>query len=357
MKKKRLISAFAALSVMVFLSIGTIYLLSTQFVGFADYINEGIAQDFRRFMAQTVGSLDFSLFEMLIISLAFIIAFVVILARRAFRGGNGIRFVINFVAIILLLYSGHLLALGVGYRTTAVDEKMDLPDTQVTDDRLVKITTALVEEINQLADNMPRNAGGVFVSTYSYNDISQLICESYNKLALEYGFAEGYDSSAKKFETGPIMSYLGISGIYTYYTGEANVNSEYPDYVQIFTAAHEMCHQRGILRENEANFIAYLITSTSDDPQLRYSGALNMFEHFASALYKTNKEAYYSLADTLSGYAWTDIRESGAVYKKYSDTLLERISNKINNLYLQSNGTEGVISYSKVVELVVAYYE
>ena len=153
------------------------------------------------------------------------------------------------------------------------------------------------------------------------------------------------------------MSYLGITGIYTSLTGEANVNTSYPDYVTIFTAAHEMCHQRGILRENEAYFVAYLITSTSQDKGLRYSASLNMFSYITSALYKTDKESYYALWDSLSESAVSDFRAASDVSNKYGDTFLEDISNWVNNLYLESSGDQGIISYSKVVELTLAYYQ
>ena len=42
---------------------------------------------------------------------------------------------------------------------------------------------------------------------------------------------------------------------------------------------------------------------------------------------------------------------------KNGDTIIADISEWINDLYLESNGTDGVISYSQVVELTVAYFE
>ncbi len=356
-KKRKIISMYACLCVFIFSVIGVIYIIADASVSFADYINENMAQDFRRFMAGIGNAFDFSLFEALILSIPIIIFLVSYRAVVAFQRGRGLRFIINLAASVLLIYSGHLLALGVGYKTSDISEKMELPDTKVNEENLTRIITLLVDEVNSLADNVPRNEQGVFDPGYSFEEISAKVSDSYASLSHKYGFAEDFRSNAKGFETGEILSYLGITGIYTYYTGEANVNTSYPAYVRIFTTAHEMCHQRGILRENDANFVAYLITSTSDDQALRYSGALNMYSYFASALYKTNKEAFNSVAETLSESSKTDIRASNAVYDKYGDTVLERISDWVNNLYLKSNGTEGIISYSKVVELVVAYYQ
>lgn len=356
-KKKKVLSGYACICIVIFLITGIIYVIAQVSTPFADHINETVAQEFRRFMAGVGGLFDFSLFEALILSIPLIIFLIAYRAVVAFGKGRGLRFIINLAASVLLIYSGHLLALGVGYRTTDIGEKMELPDTEVTEENLTKIFSMIVDEVNSLADKVPRDENGVFEPGYSFDEISKKVSKSYSKISLKYGLCEDFRSKAKGFENGAILSYLGITGIYTYYTGDANVNTSYPAYVRIFTTAHEMCHQRGILRENDANFVAYMITSSSEDEAFRYSGALNMYSYFASALYKTDKDAYYSVAEKLCEEAKNDIRASNAVYDKYGNTILEKISDWVNNLYLKSNGTEGIVSYSKVVELVVAYYQ
>ena len=355
--KKAIISPFAALCVLLFIIIGTVYLITDASTSFADMVNSTVSHGFRRLMAAFGDVFPFSLFEVLVICIPLILFFVIKRAVKCFGNREGrLRFVINLSAVVLLIYSGHLLALGVAHNTTPVSQKMNLNETEVTEENLTETLTLLRDEINLLADSLPRNDDGVFDPGYSFDDISTEVVRSYDALAQIYGFNEGFDSRAKGVKNGWAMSYLGISGIYTYPTGEANVNTSYPAYVRIFTAAHEMCHQRGFLRENEANFLAYLITFTSEDLNLRYSGAMNMYNYFASALYKTNKEAYYEIHAELSQSAKTDFRAANAVSEKYGDTIIEDISDWINDFYLQSSGSEGIISYSRVVELVLAYY-
>ena len=57
------------------------------------------------------------------------------------------------------------------------------------------------------------------------------------------------------------MTYTHISGIYTFYTGESNININYPDFVVASSATHEMAHQRGVARENEANFVSFVVVT------------------------------------------------------------------------------------------------
>lgn len=360
MKKqpKRLLSSFAIISVALFIIVGALYIASDLSYDLADKINGGVSHSFRRILASVTSIFDFSALEIFIIFLPLILFFVIRRAIKCFESREGrVRFVTNLAAFVLLIYTGHILALGIAHNTTPLDRKMGLCEVEVTEQRLANNLIMLRDEINELSGVVTRDENAVFTSGYSSREISEKICLSYDEIARSYGLPEGYTSSAKWVKNGWAMSYLGITGIYSYITGEANVNSYYPDYVTIFTAAHEMCHQRGILRENEANFVAYLITSESSDPALRYSGVMNMYSYFASALYKTNRELYLEIHASLSDYARADIRYANSVSDKYGDTIIEDISDWINDFYLESSGNEGIISYSKVVHLVLAYNE
>ena len=357
-EKTKIFSKFSLFSIILFIIIGAIHLVTDISVDFADFVNSTISHAFRRFMASIGELVDFSLFELLIICIPIILFFVIRRAVIVFSSGEGrARLVINLAAVVLLIYSGHLLALGVAHNTTLISRKMGLDDVAVTEENLISTLTDIRDEIIALAPYVPRNSAGVFEHGYSYSEISNSISSDYIAFADVYGLPEGYYSTAKGVRVSAAMSYLGITGIYSYVTGEANVNTQYPDYVTLFTIAHEMSHQRGVLRENEANFVAYIILSSSDDPCMRYSAEMNIYSYFASALYRTNKDAYYEIVAELSPLAKADIRAANAISQQYGDTIIEDISEWINDFYLESSGSGGIVSYSRVVELVLAYKE
>lgn len=357
-KRKRTISLFAIVSFTIFALIFTVYIISKYSIGFADFINDNISSPYRFLMARFSSPIPFSLYELAVISIPLQIIALVWYAVWRFRSGEGrLRFILNVTAAALLLYAGHLLALGVAYNTTPLAEKLEIAPVEVTEDRLADVMTALRDEVNELSDEVVRDEAGVSNPGYTLDEISALICDSYEDFSEEYGFPAVFDSRVKGIVYSNVMSYFSITGIYTFYTGEANVNTSYPAYDIVFTAAHELSHQRGVLRENEANFMAYLICSRSSDAYLRYSAALSMYEYIGNALYRTNKNRYYEIANELSDGAKYDILASRAVYEEYSGTLLEKISTNVNDLFLKSNGTEGVISYSMVTRLTVAYFE
>ena len=152
------------------------------------------------------------------------------------------------------------------------------------------------------------------------------------------------------------MTYTHISGVYTFFTGEANINTNAPDYTIPFTAAHELAHQRGIAREDEANFVAFLVCSESDDPYIRYCGYLGLCEYVLNSLYRADRDRWETTYKKLDNRAIYEMIAYNDHYEKYRDNVVGEISGAINDAYLQANGTEGSISYGLVVDLAVSYY-
>jgi hypothetical protein len=118
-----------------------------------------------------------------------------------------------------------------------------------------------------------------------------------------------------------------------------------------------MAHQRGIAREDEANFVAFLVTTRSTDPYIRYCGYLNAYEYVASALYRADRELYYKAYAHLNGQVKAEMAAYNDFYDKYRDTTVSQVSGAVNDSYLQSQGTPGTVSYGMVVDLTVAYYK
>ena len=86
------------------------------------------------------------------------------------------------------------------------------------------------------------------------------------------------------------MSWCNITGIFVPFTFEANVNVDVPDYSQPATMCHELSHLRGYMREDEANFIAYLACRNSENVEFQYSGAMLAFVYANNALYSADSE-------------------------------------------------------------------
>ena len=69
---------------------------------------------------------------------------------------------------------------------------------------------------------------------------------------------------------------------------EAHYNPNIPAYNQPAVLCHELSHLKGFMREDEANYIAYLACMASEDPNIRYSGLMLAYTHSINALYSAD---------------------------------------------------------------------
>lgn len=354
---RKYVPVFAWVSLAILAVCAVCYAIAINNSTVANSMNDTVGLALRFLLAKITGWLPFSLFELLLICvLPLLVIFVVWLVRTKRGAVARVRSILCVLSVIAIILSSYVFTLGVGYRTPTLSQKIGVEDVRnIERDELFSVTHLLVEEVNTLSDEITYR-DGVSVMPYDFREMCHRLCDAYDTVAEKYSALYTFDSTAKPVLFSTVMSDAGIIGIYSFFTGESNVNVEYPDYTTPFTTAHEMAHQRGIARENEANFIAFLVCISSDDAYIRYSGYLGMLEYFLSAAYSTDKAAYPDLFATVSERAIEDIISSNAVTLAHKDSLIGKINDKLNDNYLKFNGTEGVISYGYVVRLTVGYY-
>lgn len=354
---KKYLPVWAAVSLIVFLLSLALYTVAVNVTPFADFLNSTVGTAVRLVLALVTSPLPFSLFELLLIlALPLLILCVFLLVRRADNFATRVRGIASVLAVISLICTSYIFTLGVGYRTTALSDRLgiDYP-SEISKEELYSVATLVRDEVNALAGELEYE-GGESVMPYSLAELSRRLSAAYSTVAERYPFFTSYPSRVKPVALSTVMSDAGITGIYGFFTGEANLNVEYPDYNLPFVSAHEMAHQRGFSRENEANFMAFLVCISSDDAYIRYSGYLNMYEYLSSAVYRADSELYSALRAELSDSARSDILASRAVTLKHADSFIGKLNDRVNDTYLKLNGTEGTVSYSYIVRLAVGYY-
>ena len=214
--------------------------------------------------------------------------------------------------------------------------------------------TALLRQESQ---NIHYGNDGFSIMPYGYAEMNDKLIAAYDKVCDEYGFVQRLDSNVKPVMLSEAMSYTHITGVYTFFTGEANINVAFPDYTIPFTAAHELSHQRGIARENEANFMAFLVCVNSDDAYIRYCAYLNMYEYVMVALSSADTSIYLNARYFIPSQVNNELVAYSEFYEKYRNSVASEVSESVNDTFLKLHGTEGVQSYGMVVDLAVAYYK
>ncbi len=353
---KKYVPRWAIISLATAVVSAVVLAFATAFTPFADFINSTVGEAVRIALAGASAMLPFSIFELMLILLIPLTVAVIIMRRKKGRAAHPLRVIFSLVGIISVIASSYVFTLGVGYHTTPIDGRLGISeDRDISEEELYLVADYLLSEVNDLALELELDGGESRLGCSS-TELSLRLVDAYESFLSEYPIFKGYKSRVKPVFFSTVMSDAGITGIYSFFTGEANLNTEYPDYTHPFTAAHELAHQRGIARENEANFVAFLVCIHSDDPYIRYSGYLNMLEYVASALYRTNEDSYRELIGRLNSSSVSDIRAASSITAAHRDSWFNKLNDFLNDTYLKANGTEGVVSYGYVVRLAVGYY-
>ncbi len=326
---------------------------------FADAIHGTSGMVIRALLATVTSPLPFSVAEYLLITSPVLLF---LIGRSVFRQTRksitlGVRRTVCFLAIASLVYSTFIFGYGTGYYGKGVDERVGLERRDVSGEELYDTAMILIDQLEKDIPEVCYPKETYSVMTFSYFEMNDKLNAAYEKLCDTYPEFQRMHTETKPVLLSEPWTYTHIAGVYSFFTGEANVNVNYPDFIVVSSAAHEMAHQRGITKEDEANFVAYLVCSMSDDPYVRYAGTLDILNEIMSDLYSANKDLWQEAnARIPDEVRWENAAYSG-FFDKYRENVAAEVSSAVNNAYISThNQPAGVKSYGLVVDLVVAYY-
>lgn len=234
-------------------------------------------------------------------------------------------------------------------------------DGNYTLEDLIEVRNLVVERCNALSAEMDRDADGDILFA---GDIKAKAIKVMQKLGNQYDQLDGYYPRPKPLAASDFFSQQYIAGYYFPFSLEANYNdvmyiANYPA-----TLCHELAHLRGYIYEDEAGFISYLACIQSEDKFFQYSGYLSVLYYLDNDLWNAvGAEGYVKEPAIfpqvhednifLKQTDWDRINEEAVI-----DTeIVDEISDEFTDTVLKANGVEdGMISYSRVVELLMWYY-
>lgn len=229
---------------------------------------------------------------------------------------------------------------------------------------LALVRDYVVRQCNELAEEMERDENGYIIYE---EEIKQQAITEMKRLGDTYPLLSGYYPTPKTFAFSGFFSQQYMMGYYFPFSMEANYNDVmYITNVPV-TVCHELSHVKGFIYEDDANFIGYLACISSEDAFFRYSGYLSVLNYLNRDLFESlgrSQEIYQSYEKCsdlverdnifLTKEAWVEV-ESRAVFDTET---VKQASHNFLETNLQVNGIEeGVASYGKVVELLLAYYD
>ena len=328
------------------------------------WFSQGLYQLLTETYGRVFGYLPFSVMQFLIILLpAAAIIYVIteiryaIAAKGPGRKKHISRLAANAFCTVGIVSFMFTMLCGLNYARLEFAELIGLEVRPSPVAELVSLGEELARQVSELSYSVARDEQKrMIISAENNFALAQNARAAFMLAAEEYPIFGGFVPLPKPILYSRFMSRLNIIGIYTPFTMEAHVNVHVPDYHIPAFMIHELAHFRGIMREDEANFIAWLISIRSGDIDFMYSGAMLAFVHTMNQLHRVSREDWQRIWGDVSEGVRIDIAANREYWRQFEGPIAE-ISTAANDAYLRANRQEdGVASYGRMVDLLLAYF-
>lgn len=293
--------------------------------------------------------LQFSVGDLLYI---FLVLFLIIQISKIIRSKHrkiGFRFILILLNVTYFFYQ---ISWGLLYFQTPIADKLQAAPT----DHFVrmKLTLKYLDLCKKDRELVKEDRNGVF-KVYQRHTIPESILKGQSALPQFINQKPPLKNiSLKPSFFAPVMSYSGISGYYNPFTAEAQYNPNLPSTSYPFTVAHEMAHQLGYAREQEASFIAFLTGTTSDNADLRYSTNFFALKSLLRSLQQDHPEFVRKIISRYTPEMKKD-RIAEIMFAEKHRGIVDEFFGFTNDLFLKGNQQEGSVTYSYFVHLLEKY--
>ena len=242
------------------------------------------------------------------------------------------------------------------YFQPLIIKKLSNKEVKINDSDLKTLSLKYLELCKQTREKVSEDKNGIF----RINDIDKIKCE----ILEQQKHLPNYINSKKPVKFLSIksslydgfMNYTGILGYYNPFTAESQFNPNLPTTNIPFTLAHEMSHQLGYAKEQEASFIAFLCAQTSTNKDLEYGAQLYVLKSLLRSLSRDIRNRDFVL-QTISQYSekMKKDRKNELEFYERNTGIISDFFGVTNDLFLKSNQQDGQITYSYFINLLVIY--
>ncbi len=262
---------------------------------------------------------------------------------------------------ILWAYVIFKLIWGLNYDRAGIAYQLNIAKATYTKEEVTQLTNQLIDKVNECR----RLIKDTTLPKPSLDSIYREAFQSYQTVSYEFDFLNYSDRSVKSSLFSGIGDYMGFSGYYNPFTGEAQLRTDIPRVLIPYIACHEMAHQLGYASESEANFVGYLAAAASKDPFFRYSVYYDLFsyaqgEEILMFLEQDiDSKTFESMMQYNRSHLDTLVKKDRREIREFFNKRRNRISPAISGLYDQylkmNKQSKGVGSYDEVIGWLIAY--
>lgn len=246
--------------------------------------------------------------------------------------------VTNFFLILYLVFK---ILWGLNYSRQPIAKQLNISDEKYTTKELVVLGQYFINRLNSLQHIKKEN--------YSIQQLQQKAKAGYDKMQQKNVFFTYQVAVVKPVLNSWIVTKIGIEGYYSPLSGEANVNMRLPRTSLPFVTCHEIAHQLGVAREDEANLVGYMVASNSDDPFFQYSAAYEVFKNIFFEIKVKSPEDYEKLYKVINPVTINDLKADRAFWQKYNSNMFAYMDVAFDRFLKLNNQAKGTDSYQDIV--------
>lgn len=258
------------------------------------------------------------------------------------------------IFFFLFIYVSFNLLWGLNYNRKGISTQLGIKVQKYSLADLDTLTGVLQQRLNTYAAQAgPAQRDSVRRKRDLFRESSIL----FNEAAAQYPFLSYRPRSVKPSIFSYLGNYLGFQGYYNPFSGEGQVNTTIPPFLEPFVTLHEIAHQLGYGKENEANFVAFLAARRSRLPVFRYSMYFDMYNYAINEVARRDTAMARQYRKQLDSTVIKDILEYREFYRRHRNPVENFVSWGYGNFLKANNQPGGKETYNEVVAWLVAYYK
>ncbi|MCW3086802.1 MAG: hypothetical protein JWQ78_188 [Sediminibacterium sp.] len=329
--------------------------------GYSTGIYPGISATLRILFGRVPFSIGDIIYACIVIRLIIrIIRGVIVLRRKQYTRLRLYHLLYRYGMFLLWVYIVFKLCWGLNYDRQGITSQLGLTKPAYTKEEVTTLTNQLIDKVNAARREIKD-------TTLPSPPLDSLYLEAhraYQSVSLDLDFLNYRNRSVKGSLFSGIGDYMGFSGYYNPFTGEAQVRTDIPRILIPYIACHEMAHQLGYASESEANFVGYLAATASQDPYFRYSVYLDLFSYAQSEeifWYGKDKDfkAFEAVIKQNRQRLDTLVKKDRREIREFFNKRKNRVSPAVSGLYDQylkmNKQSQGIESYNEVIGWLIAY--
>jgi hypothetical protein len=259
----------------------------------------------------------------------------------------------KYLRLVLWIYIIFNLFWGLNYNRVGIAGQLGLDVQRYSKEDLYRLTTVLHERLNTYAVQVDTVKRMEFLRN---QPLFLQGIRNYDLVKQQYPFLAYHPASIKPSLYSAMGHYFGFTGYFNPFSSEAQLNTTEPVFLKPFVVDHEIAHQLGYGKENEASFVSYLACKISPHIDYRYSVYYELYFNAFLECVQTGDTSFINpLRRSTAARVKRDKFEELQFRRRKKNRLQPYVSDFYDNYLRMNNQPRGLATYNEVTAWLIAY--